>query len=142
MSEYKSKVRRLRAVYTSMKQRCYNKKARTYPNYGGRGIKICDEWLESFATFAVWSVLNGYEQGLSIDRIDNDGDYSPENCRWVTQKIQGNNQRTNRLITYNGKTQTMAEWADEIDINYACLESRINRLGWSIEKALTTEYLG
>lgn len=128
--------KRLSNILNCMKQRCYNKNNPGFYRYGGRGIDICNEWMKSPEAFYQWSIRNGYSDELSIDRIDNNKGYSPENCRWVTVKEQNNNTRSNRMITFEGKTQTMAEWADEVGIKYACLEARINRLGWSLERAL------
>lgn len=127
----------LRWIWHSMIGRCTNPERPQYHNYGGRGISVCERWSRSFESFYDWSIENDYEIGLSIDRIDNDKGYSPDNCRWVTMKEQNNNTRSNRIITFEGKTQTMAEWADEVGIKYACLEARINRLGWSLERALS-----
>ncbi len=128
--------RRLVNIYSLMKQRCYNPRNPGFHNYGGRGIRVCVDWLLDSNSFYTWAVNNGYSDELSIDRIDNNGDYSPANCRWVTVKVQNNNTRTNRLLTYKGKTQTMAQWADEVGINYAALENRINRLKWPLSRAL------
>lgn len=131
---------RIYRIYAGMKSRCYNPNRKKYPIYGGRGIKICDEWLgeDGFMNFYNWSISNGYDDTLSIDRIDVNGNYEPSNCRWATTKKQGNNTTTNRYITFNGKTKTLAEWSDETGISYSALKHRIDR-GWEIEKALTTK---
>lgn len=128
---------RLYRIYAGMKSRCYNPNEPAYKNYGGRGITICPEW-QMFEPFKKWAMLHGYDDNLSIDRIDNNKGYSPENCRWTDRKTQNNNQRSNRLISYKGKTQTMKQWSEEYDINYHTFISRIDELGWSIEKALNT----
>ena len=123
-----------------MKARCVDPNSHKYHAYGGRGIKVCDEWLNSFESFYEWAMANGYQKDLSIDRIDNDGNYYPENCRWVTQKEQANNTRKNRLLTYNEETHTVAEWATIVGITKAALYHRLSR-GWSVKEALTTPML-
>ena len=100
--------------------------------------KICDEWKNNYQAFKKWALENGYQDNLSIDRIDVNGNYCPENCRWTTDKEQKNNTRRNHYITYNGKTQSMSKWAEELNISYTVLRARINRSKWSIEKAFTT----
>ena len=129
--------KRISRVYWNMKTRCYNPSSNKYHAYGARGIKVCDEWKNSFKKFKEWALSNGYGDNLTIDRIDNNGNYEPSNCRWVTQKQNCNNTRFNTLLTYNGKTHTMTEWSEITGINLTTLSSRINR-GWSIEKSLTT----
>jgi hypothetical protein len=128
-------------TYHSMVQRCCNPKARQYQDYGGRGIKVCDRWQESngqgFINFLV--DMNECPPGkISIDRTDNDGDYEPGNCKWADYTEQARNRRSCRLLTYNGRTQTVAEWADETGLKYSTIGKRIDRYGWSIEKTLTT----
>ena len=103
-------------VLGRMKNRCYCKSSVDYPKWGGRGITICDEWLNDPEAFAKWSLSNGYSSGLSIDRIDNNGPYAPWNCRWVTNDVQCNNKRTSRVITVNGVSQTVAQWSAETGI--------------------------
>jgi hypothetical protein len=125
-------------IWYSMKKRCYNSKAINYERYGGRGITICDEWLHNFHSFAKWSICNGYEKGLQLDRIDNDKGYSPENCKFSTAKEQANNRRSNVNITFEGRTQTLKMWAEEAGINYWTVHKRIVRLHWSFEKAIRT----
>lgn len=126
---------RLYQVWKDMKGRCCDLNNKRYANYGGRGIKVCDEWL-TFENFCKWALSDGYSDDLTIDRINNDGNYEPSNCRWATKKIQANNRRTNHLLTYKGETHTLKEWAEITGINYSTLVARINRLGWSIEKIL------
>ena len=111
-----------------------------YKNYGGRGIKVCDEW-NSFENFYKWAVNNGYEDNLTIDRIDCNGNYEASNCRWVTVEKQCNNKRNNVLITYNKETHTMAEWNRILNFPKGLLKTRLNR-GWSVERALTTKVRG
>lgn len=126
---------RLYGVYKGMKRRCYNPKEHEYERYGGRGIKICDEWLNDYGAFRTWAMANGYQQGLTIDRIDNDGNYCPENCRWATRKEQNNNTSQNRRISFDGLTLTVTEWAKKIGITQQALQKRLNN--WSLERALT-----
>lgn len=96
-------------TYYSMKGRCYNKNNVDYKNYGGRGIKVCDEWLKNSGKFVEWSLNNGWKPGLSIDRIDTNGDYEPSNCRWATTKQQNNNRRNTCFIEYEGRKRTISE---------------------------------
>lgn len=125
-------------ILGAMKQRCYNSNHNEYHIYGGRGITICDEWLGEHGTenFIEWALSSGYRDDLTIDRIDADGNYEPSNCRWVTRKEQNLNKRNNHLLTYNGKTQTMKQWADETGIKFSTISTRLQR-GWSIERTLT-----
>lgn len=129
---------RLYTIWASMKKRCYNPKDVSYKNYGGRGITVCDEWKNDFKAFYNWAIDNGYKDNLSIDRIYNEKSYFPSNCRFATRKEQNNNQRSNHLITYKGRTQNLKQWADELELNYDTLRHRINTYNWSIEKALNT----
>jgi len=117
--KYDDKTEQYLAVHLfgSMKDRCYNPKCKSFGNWGGRGIKICDEWLKNPGEFAKWAVQNGYRKGLTIDRIDNDKGYSPDNCRWVTNAEQSVNKRNNRLISVNGVKKTVSQWANELGIN-------------------------
>lgn len=129
---------KLRAVWRQMKRRCTSPKDDKYTSYGARGIRVCDEW-QDFQVFYDWAVTAGYRPGLSIDRIDNDGPYAPENCRWADRATQSSNTRTNRRITAFGETKTMAEWARDprCAVDYAALYLRIVRRGWDSERALT-----
>ena len=105
---YSAKEPRLYSIWTNMKTRCYNKNSPGYEAYGGRGIKICEQWRNSFFEFLTWAKANGYKDGLSIDRIDNNGCYSPDNCRWATYKEQALNTRTNHFIEFCGEIKTVA----------------------------------
>ena len=127
---------RLFRIYSSMKQRCYCKSAKDYHNYGLRGIRVCDEWKSDFMSFYNWAMSNGYSEELSIDRIDNNGDYEPSNCRWATVKEQARNRRTNKNTSINGITKTAIEWAEISGIKKETLMSRL-RYGWSGEKLLS-----
>ncbi len=128
---------RLNRIWHKMRERCYDPNNNRYDSYGGRGICVCDEWLHDYVAFSQWAKANGYADNLSIDRIDVNGNYCPENCRWVDSVAQANNCRTNRNITFNGETHTMKEWSRITGINYAALQARLNK-GWSEERALTT----
>lgn len=121
-------------AWASMLKRCTNPNHRFYHNYGGRGITVCKKWRK-FENFLedMGEVLEGYQ----IDRIDNNKGYCKSNCRWVTSKINNRNRRNNHLETFNGKTQCVAAWAEEFDVNGDALLARLN-YGWSIEKTLTT----
>lgn len=103
-------------IWSGMKARCLNPKSVSYPNYGGRGVGICAEWLE-FKAFHEWAVSNGYADGLQLDRIDNDGNYCPDNCRWVTRSENQRNTRRTHLITLDGRTQCAAAWIKELGIS-------------------------
>ena len=128
---------RVYRIYQHMIGRCTNPKEAGYEFYGGRGIKVCQGWLDSFEEFAEWAFKNGYADNLSIDRIDVNGNYCPENCRWATNKEQANNQRRNRILEYKGEELTMSEMADKYNVPYNLLDSRIFR-GWSVAEAIET----
>lgn len=134
---------RLYSIFRNMKCRCYTLSASKYEIYGGRGIKICDEWLTDFLSFYNWAITNDYSDELSIDRINSNDNYEPSNCRWATSKVQNNNTNQNHVISYKGKSQTLAEWADELKLSYKVLSERIRRK-WSIERAfnMPTQYKG
>lgn len=121
-------------IWKNMKQRCYNPKASRYENYGGRGIKVCDEWLNDFMNFYNWAMANGYRDELSIDRIDVDGNYEPSNCRWVTNKKQQNNKEKNRLVTYKGVTHSVSEWADILGVGWTTLRARLDSPNYTLEE--------
>ena len=126
-------------TYSSMKSRCLIPRNPAFQDYGGRGITICERWLgKNGSVNFIADMLPTWRPGLSIDRIDNSKGYSPENCRWATDQDQSNNLRTNRIISFNGKAMTMAEWARYVGIGYSCLSTRISR-GWSEERALSTK---
>lgn len=137
-AKHKQSYTRLYHIWTAMKERCFNENNNAYKHYGGRGITVCDEWLNDFQAFYNWAMANGYKDDLTIDRIDSNGNYEPSNCRWVTQKEQCNNTRRNVVIEFNGKEQTLQQWADEMNISCKTLWGRLNCYHWSVEKALTT----
>lgn len=126
-------------TWCHIKQRCFDKNDTRYNDWGGRGITICDEWKDDFQAFCdyVSKLENFGKVGYSIDRINNDGNYEPGNVRWVTKIVQNNNTRRNHYLTYNGKTQTIAQWAEELGINPYMVYSRINKYHWSVKDALT-----
>lgn len=129
----KKKNKRINIIYNGMKARCYNSNTPEYKNYGGRGIKICDEWLDNYWNFENWAINNGYKNNLSIDRINNDENYEPNNCRWATRIQQQNNTRNNKFIVYKGERKTIAEWSRIIGVSSTCLSYRLKK--WDIEKA-------
>lgn len=123
-------------TWNRMMHRCYDINHHKYPRYGARGVIICNEWKNNYDNFYNWAINNGFELGLSIDRINNDGNYEPSNCRWATRKQQMNNTSRNRYITYNNETHTLAEWCDILGIKYGTASSRLHR-GKTIEQAFT-----
>lgn len=125
-------------VWSDMKSRCSDTNALPYQDYGGRGIKVCEEWVASFESFQRWALDNGYKQGLTLDRINVNDGYTPENCRWVTMKTQCNNKRNNRFISYKGETHTVSEWSEVTGISKAVLRYRLNA-GWSVKDALSVQ---
>ena len=120
-----------------MKQRCYNENGERYKDYGGRGIRVCQEWLDGFINFYNWAMANGYRDNLTLDRKDANGNYEPSNCRWVTYKEQANNRRNNIVLSYKGEKKTLGEWAEEVGMEYDTLHARIFIQKISVEKALT-----
>lgn len=127
---------RLYKIWGNMCNRCSNTRNPAWERYGGRGIKVCDGWKE-YINFKNWALKNGYSDSLSIDRINNDGDYEPNNCRWVDKFVQANNKRSNHIIKYGGETKTLSEWAKHLNISYKVLFNRVKTLNWDIEKAFT-----
>ena len=128
---------RLYRIYTRMKSRCNNSNDHTFCRYGARGITVCREWENSFQLFAQWAYNNGYSELLTIERVDNNGNYEPGNCRWATYKEQSNNTRANHFIECDGKRKTLSQWADEVGITQSSMFSRLFK-GWSERKAVTT----
>lgn len=138
-SKERGKNRKLERVYRNMKSRCTNEKTDSYKNYGGRGISVCDEWLASIDVFFEWALSHGYKDTLSLERINNDGNYEPSNCTWIAPEHQVRNKRTTRRLTWNGKTQTPREWAIELGVSYDAIQIRVNR-GWSADRILTQPF--
>lgn len=126
---------RLYRAWQSIKSRCYYNKNNRYKNYGGRGIIVCDEWCNDFQAFYNWSMNNGYADNLTIDRIDVNGNYEPNNCRWVDMKTQQRNKRNNKMYTINGETHCLSEWCEKLKLNYNTVSGRLHR-NYTIEKAL------
>lgn len=133
--------KREHSIYSSMCQRCTNPNAHEYCNYGGRGVKVCDRWSGYYGFQNFYEDMGGIPEGMTLDRIDCDGDYSPENCRWATVLQQNNNRRNNKRLAYNGEDLTVAEWERKLGFNRGTLQRRI-RDGWSVEKTLTTPSRG
>lgn len=127
-------------TWYNMKARCQKPNDPRFYDYGGRGIRVCEEWAgrNSYTNFRDWALQNGYEPGLTLERRNNYRFYTPDNCMWVTAKVNSNNTRANRLVTAYGETKTLAEWADDsrCNVSYTCFRKRLNR-GWSVERALT-----
>ena len=132
----KKERKRLKSIYNGMRLRCYNENNVNYKYYGGKGVTICDEWLLSFENFFDWAINNGYNENLTIDRIDSEKEYSPDNCKWSTKKEQAYNRSISVKLTLNGRTMYMTEWAEELEIDKKTLSWRY-RNGWSDEEILT-----
>lgn len=109
---------RLYSIYNNMKNRCYNESYPSFHRYGGRGIKVCKEWLLDYESFKRWALLSGYSDTLTLDRKNNDGDYSPDNCRWATRKEQSRNTSSTHLVEYKGETKSLVEWCELLDMPY------------------------
>lgn len=128
---------RLYRIWRGMRGRCKYDTQISYPHYGGRGIQVCLEWLNSYPAFRDWATSHGYADNLSIDRKDVNGNYTPDNCQWVTEKQQCNNRRSNVTYDLNGESKTIAEWADIYGVNDSFLRQRVCRDGLSLKDALT-----
>ena len=122
-------------TWYQMLKRCSDEAAHNFQHYGGRGIQVCERW-QSVANF-IEDMGDSHSAGMTLDRVDNDGDYSPSNCRWATHKEQMNNTRFNHAITFRGLTMNIGEWADTVGIKRTTLMMRLNRYGWEPERALT-----
>ena len=138
-STHRSQKTRVYNSWRGMKDRCYNEKHSSYADYGGRGITVCEEWRNSFESFRDWAYANGYNDDLTIDRIDPNGNYEPSNCRWATKTQQARNTRRCKKIEFNGETHNLSEWAQLIGVSYRTLYHRIFSYHMPIEKALTKE---
>lgn len=135
-SKHGKRYTRIYRIWQGMEYRCYNPKSDEYQYYGERGIRLCDEWDNDFSKFYDWAINNGYKDNLTIDRVDVNGNYEPDNCRWTTMKVQENNKRNNRVLSFYGKNQTVTQWGEEIGIKKETILSRLN-LGWSVEDTLS-----
>lgn len=118
---------KLYGVWSAMKNRCFNPNVEGYKQYGARGIAVCEEWKNSFTAFHEWAISNGYTEGLTLDRIDVNGNYEPSNCRWVKAKTQANNRRNTIRVEINGESHTLREWSEITGINFGTLRQRYYR---------------
>lgn len=133
----------LKGVYYGMRGRCYSKKNKDYKYYGAKGVRFCNEWLEDFYNFYSWAINNGYKHGLTIDRIDNNGNYEPSNCRWVTMKVQSNNRGhrpSKYMVTFCGRTLSLSDWAKELNVPRVTLYSRFAK-GFDVSEILSAKNL-
>lgn len=134
-SHHKSNLR-IWYIWQNMKQRCSKESHISYKHYGARGILVCDEWKNDFMNFYNWAMANGYKDNLTIDRIDVNGNYEPNNCRWVNMKTQQRNRTNNHLVTLNGETKCMLEWCEIYHLQYNTVLRRLKN-GWDIVTAIT-----
>lgn len=125
----------IKVVFMGMKQRCYNKNHVAYDRYGGRGIKVCEEWLEDPVKFYGWAYANGYGDGMSIERVDYDGDYCPENCKFIPLSDQSKNRSGNHMVTIHGETLCLTEWCELLHIPYESVKGRVLK-GWDEKDAM------
>lgn len=128
-------------VYKNMIRRCYDSNHKNYHRYGGRGISICSQWNDNYQEFKNWAHSNGYKIGLQIDRINNDGNYEPDNCRFVTQKVNCNNQERTIILTYNGETKPLTAWAADLKISKGTIWSRMQKPWLTIDQILSKNKL-
>ena len=130
---YNPSHKRMYHIWFDMKRRCYQTQNKRYNRYGAKGISVCAEWVNNFQAFFDWSLQNGYDDKLTLDRIDMRGDYCPSNCRWADAITQANNRSNNHFITYKNETKTMMEWSRLLGINYSTIRQRV-RQGWDVDK--------
>ena len=138
---YKHKIaeyKRLWGIWNGIKRRCLFENDQRYHQYGGRGIKICDAWQESFDNFVEWALANGYEDNLTIERIDVNGDYCPENCTWIPLREQSFNKRDTIWVDYHGRHIQLKKLCNEMKLHYDAINNRIVALGWDVEEAIDT----
>lgn len=138
MGRYKEngEYTRLGRIHHNMKTRCTNPNYDKYQYYGGKGISVCDEWMKSYDAFEEWALSHGYNDTLTLERVNTNGNYCPDNCRWASIKEQANNRSTNHFLTYNGKTQTIQQWAEETGMSRTCLKQRVSA-GWPVDRIFT-----
>lgn len=134
-----STEKRLYQTWIDMRRRCYVKNRKNYKHYGLRGISVCDEWNNSFKNFKNWALANGYEDYLTIDRIDVNGNYEPQNCKWSTAAEQNNNRRNNRILEFKGERHTISEWSKITGLNKSTILKRVSIRGWSTRDALSVK---
>ena len=127
---------RLYAEWLNMRARCNRESASSYQYYGAKGVKVCDEW-QRFENFLKWARRSGYDDALTIERISVNGNYSPDNCKWIPMKEQSLNKRNSHRLTAFGQTKTIKEWADDTGLKYDTIERRVNLYGWNVEDAVT-----
>lgn len=137
----KEKTERLYFTWKNMRARCLDTSNRHYSYYGGRGIAVCDEWKNSYSSFRKWALENGYNESLTIDRIDVNGNYEPSNCRWATRQEQARNKRTNIFIEYNGEKYVLNDLAQMVGVNRKTLKRRIDK-GLSVQEAINKDKFG
>lgn len=130
---------RLHRIWRNVMSRCYNSNKPDYKYYGGRSIAVCSEWKDDFMSFYNWAMVNGYNDTLTIDRIDVNGNYSPDNCRWTTMKQQSRNRRNIKQYNINGKTHCLSEWCEILGLKFSKIRNRIYSYHWTIEQALELE---
>lgn len=118
---------RLYEIWCGIKKRCNNKNNKNYHQYGGKGISVCEKWNNDYISFKDWALSHGYSDGLTIDRIDNNGNYEPDNCRWITIQEQSLNRSSNLLIEIDGETKPLSEWCKQYNLNYSTIYSRYHR---------------
>lgn len=131
---------RLYHIWNGLKQRCRNPQTINYKYYGGKGVSVCDEWVDSFNNFYQWAISHGYEETLTLDRIDGNGNYEPANCRWATRKEQQNNTCYTRVYECDDEKLSIMQWAEKMHIHPNMLYKRLSR-GWDIKKAIQTKTL-
>lgn len=127
---------RLYEIWLNMRRRCNDPTNKRYLHYGGKGVRTCEEWND-YSNFRTWALKNGYSDCLTIDRINNSGNYEPSNCRWATPKEQENNMSRNRVLEYKGTLHTMSEWADVLGMSYGTINHRVQR-NWSMDRIVNT----